>query len=564
MKRLGGHRSHKTGTRLGVLALIAVLALSFLIHAEAARAERLAAPQAAPALAPRLLPITVAQPAQPAAHPPTDAACRSCHGDSDAAVVFPSGETLPVEVDLAGFDASVHGADTGVFIGCSGCHAPSRYQFPHPSIEAANLREFALTQSEACLRCHTPHLTAHPGPEGSGGFDPALSESGMAVACTDCHSAHHVQTAEAWHMPAATTVCADCHTNVGIDLTDPGALSQNVEAGLFAQKQINNDFCMGCHGPPDRAMTFPNGDIVSISIDGESLHASVHGLGNSWQALDCTDCHQNYTYPHPPLQAATARDYTIQQTELCARCHETQHEGQMSSAHAQALADGNKDAATCVDCHSAHDTPVPNEPRSRISQTCRQCHSTIFDEYAESVHGAALLAEDNPDVPTCIECHGVHNVGDPTTALFRNRSPELCAGCHADEELMSHYDISTDVFETYVDDFHGTTVTIFQSNDPNTPTNKAVCYDCHGVHDIHRVDDPDAGIKANLLETCHRCHPGATANFSDSWTGHHRPSLRDNPLMLLITIFYATVIPTTVVFLSFLVGSDIYRQMRGR
>lgn len=107
LKRLGGHRSHKTGTRLGVLALIAVLALSFLIHAEAARAERLAAPQAAPALAPRLLPITVAQPAQPAAHPPTDAACRSCHGDSDAAVVFPSGETLPVEVDLAGFDASL-------------------------------------------------------------------------------------------------------------------------------------------------------------------------------------------------------------------------------------------------------------------------------------------------------------------------------------------------------------------------------------------------------------------------------------------------------------------------
>ena len=42
-------------------------------------------------------------------------------------------------------------------------------------------------------------------------------------------------------------------------------------------------------------------------------------------------------------------------------------------------------------------------------------------------------------------------------------SPELCASCHADEELMAPYDISTDVFETYVDDFHGTTVILQRS-----------------------------------------------------------------------------------------------------
>ncbi len=57
---------------------------------------------------------------------------------------------------------------------------------------------------------------------------------------------------------------------------------------------------------------------------------------------------------------------------------------------------------------------------------------------------------------------------------------------------------------------------------------------------------------------------GATANFSNSWTGHHNPSLRDNPLMFLVMIFYAMVIPGTVLFLSFLVGTDIYRQVRGR
>ena len=563
------------------LALIAVLiAAAALLRVETTRAEPSAAPltAAAPSMAAAssttaayALPIALAaaqdEPAaqaQPAAHPAGNTSCRSCHGDTDATVTFPSGEVLPVEVDLPAFDASVHGVNNGVFIGCTGCHAPASYQFPHPPPEGEDLRAYTMLQSETCVNCHDPHLTAHPGPEWSGGYDPALSESGLSVVCTDCHASHTVHTAEAWHTPAATTVCADCHANAGVALTDTTTLTQHVDFGLFAQRQLNNDFCMGCHGPPNQTMTFPNGDEVSITIDGEALHASVHGADNSWQALACTDCHENFDYPHPPLQAESAREYTIQQSELCGRCHQPQHEGQMDSVHSAALAEGNMDAATCVDCHTAHETPPPADPRSRISQTCRQCHSTIFDEYAQSVHGASLLEDDNPDVPTCVECHGVHSVGDPTTALFRNRSPELCASCHADAELMAPYDISTDVFDTYVDDFHGTTVTIFQSTDPNTPTNKAVCYDCHGVHDIHRPDDPDSGIKANLLETCQRCHPSATANFSDSWTGHHRPSLRNNPLMLLITIFYAMVIPGTVAFLGFLVGTDVYRQMRGR
>ncbi len=544
-----------------VFALVATVVL--LARPQVAQAER-ALPL--PADVTVLLPAASApaQTAQPTPHPVTDFACRSCHGDTDAVVTFESGETLPVEVDLPTFDASVHGPSTGSLIGCTGCHSGDRYQFPHPPPEAAGLREYTILQSENCINCHAPHLTAHPGPEWSGGFDPALSESGMSVVCADCHGDHHVQPVEAWHAPAATTVCADCHVAAGVNLTDPGALSQHIEFGLLGQKQLNNDFCMGCHGPPDRTMTFPNGDTISISIDGDQFHASVHGFDNSWQALNCTDCHENYDYPHPPLQAESARIYTVQQSELCARCHETEHEGQMSSSHAEALAEGNLNAATCVDCHGAHYTPIPDEPRSRISQTCRQCHSTIFDQYAESVHGAALLETDNPDVPTCIECHGVHAINDPTTALFRNRSPELCAACHADEALMAPYGISTDVFDTYVDDFHGTTVAIFQSDDPNHPTDKAVCFDCHGVHDIRRADDPNSGIKENLLETCHQCHPSATANFSDSWTGHHRPSLQDNPLMFLITIFYAMVIPGTVVFLTFLVGTDIYRQMRGR
>jgi hypothetical protein len=129
---------------------------------------------------------------------------------------------------------------------------------------------------------------------------------------------------------------------------------------------------------------------------------------------------------------------------------------------------------------------------------------------------------------------------------------------------MAEYDISTDVFDTYVADFHGTTVTLFEHQDPNAETNKAVCYDCHGVHAIKSPEDPEAGIKANLLETCQQCHPDATTNFPDSWTSHFKPSLQNNPLVFLVDLFYKIVIPATVGFFSFMVATDIYRRVRLR
>ena len=77
-------------------------------------------------------------------------------------------------------------------------------------------------------------------------------------------------------------------------------------------------------------------------------------------------------------------------------------------------------------------------------------------------------------VSYCIDCHGVHNINDPTTAAARARSPELCAKCHADKDLMESYGISTDVFDTYISDFHGTTVVLFEKTAPDQETNKPV------------------------------------------------------------------------------------------
>src|SRR3972149_1298656 len=182
-------------------------------------------------------------------------------------------------------------------------------------------------------------------------------------------------------------------------------------------------------------------------------------------------------------------------------------------------------AATSPPCPGAHPVTSLEGARPEIARPCSPCHSKIYASYAQSVHGAAL-AEDNPDVPTCIDCHGVHDIASATTASFRRGSVLLCAKCHAEKKLMDKYDISSDVLKTYLDDFHGKTVGFYQDQSSEVWPDVAVCSDCHGVHDIKPADDPGSSVvKANLVKTCRRCHEDATTNFPSAWLSHSEPPM---------------------------------------
>lgn len=481
---------------------------------------------------------------------PSDLSCRLCHGETERELTLPSGETLPVQVNLAALGASAHGHSAETPLVCTDCHRPAAdYRFPHAPVEAVDLDAYRLERSLSCEQCHTPHLTSHPGPE-----------SDNPVLCVDCHTGHEVVTTSVWQAGEATTTCLACH-----EPEDRGRLTGLIQAGMFAPK-VDDVYCLACHTQPDLTMTFPNGDVLSLTIDPDAYYHSVHGEGNEWATLACADCHGEYTYPHEPVAAGSAREYALEKYPVCATCHEQNYDMTLDAVHGEALLAGNYEAATCTDCHGAHDTPPPGEPRGRISLTCQECHGEAFEAYAGSVHGVAVLSDDSPDAPTCVDCHGVHDITDPHDVRFRLRSPELCAQCHLDEEMMGRYDVSTEVYETYVADFHGTTVTLFDHDDPTIAVNVAVCADCHGFHDIMSVSHPEAGlaIRENLLITCQECHPDATANFSDAWTSHHRPSLEHNVLVFLVITFYQIFIPLVLGFLSFLVLTDIYRRIRTR
>lgn len=323
--------------------------------------------------------------------------------------------------------------------------------------------------------------------------------------------------------------------------------------------------CLRCHAESDATTTFGNGESRSVDVHVEGFDESVHGMSNESAGLSCYDCHGEYPYPHDGGPWETAREFRFELNESCERCHSHQAELQTDSTHALALAEGNQNAAVCVDCHGYHEVSEPDVPRSKISQTCGSCHTDIFAQYAGSVHGEALLEESNPDVPTCVSCHGVHNIEDPTTNLFRLRSPQICAQCHADDELMEEYGISTAVFETYVADFHGTTVTLFANQAPDAEVNKAVCYDCHGVHNILSADNPESTVVAeNLVETCRNCHPDASPNFAESWTKHYEPDPEKFPLVYFVDLFYKLFIPGILGFFAVVLIPDAIRRFVNR
>jgi cytochrome c553 len=308
-------------------------------------------------------------------------------------------------------------------------------------------------------------------------------------------------------------------------------------------QRFDNAYCLSCHSAEGMETSLPSGDILNLTVDPQEWAMSVHGE----YEIPCALCHTDITpFPHEPIAEPDLRSYKIAKNVACADCHEEQATAAADNVHATALAAGNLEAAVCTDCHGAHNTSSP-EPRSpEIPLTCRTCHSEIYDVYLESVHGQALV-DGNPDVPTCTDCHGVHDIEGPSLPEFHLFSPDICAECHADDDLMDRYDISTNVFESYVADFHGTTVVLFEALAPGQETNKAVCVDCHGIHNMQSADNPDSPtFTENLLGTCQRCHPNATENFPSAWLSHYEPKFGTATLVWAVTWFYRIVIPLLI------------------
>jgi len=317
--------------------------------------------------------------------------------------------------------------------------------------------------------------------------------------------------------------------------------------------------CLSCHGDKSMSVTLPSGETRPLFVDVDTFRKSVHG-----NKLSCTDCHQDMmSVPHEARPFKTLRDFTLAYYEQCKRCHFANYTKTLDSVHFKALERRDRMAPTCVDCHGAHDIAASHKPKASLSQTCARCHQGVFEVYAKSVHGRFL--EQTDDVPGCTDCHKSHDVAGPRDTNWQKRTPELCSSCHANKSLMDKYGISTAVSNTYVADFHGMTASLQGSGTPRETSVVALCTDCHGVHDIAKVNEPGSRVlRANLVKTCARCHEGASDNFPAAWMSHYEPTWEKAPLVYGVQLFYDILIPFMVAGLLLQILLHFWRMVVNR
>jgi hypothetical protein len=206
----------------------------------------------------------------------------------------------------------------------------------------------------------------------------------------------------------------------------------------------------------------------------------------------------------------------------------------------------------------------PPQPEVSLEEWAAR-YPNEYRDWEDSVHGAAYLAGD-PDAPGCTSCHGDPASGEIQTAAFRLEIPSRCASCHADEAVMSRHDLPSDTYATYIaDDYHGKTVAYSASSDPTLWRYEAVCSDCHRSHAVYGPNNLKSSVaEANLLDTCQKCHLGATPNFVDFASGHFRWSRMGAPLVHYVSLAYKILIPLVIGLMLAYIALDVYHRLRTR
>jgi cytochrome b subunit of formate dehydrogenase len=432
-----------------------------------------------------------------------------------------------------------------------------------------------------------------------------------------------------------------CFLVVVLSVTWLGVAVSHVAAVEISPKEIQNRRCLQCHSqsrlatlsPTDRAAMVAPGTQPStrptrpgIFVTAESLKASVHAN------LSCVDCHADagklphaqdlaaascmascHTKPvsdftqgahatalakhdprapscvtchgaHEILKAddRASKTHPLNVIKTCAECHEkfvsspNGHNGKhlvvnyLDSVHGKAVAKGGMAiAATCAGCHGAHKVLPAKDAassvnRSNLAETCGRCHTGVTETFAASVHGQ-LVARGAKQPPVCSDCHTSHSITRTDTPAFKLDIVNECGTCHdkpraaKDGSAGSH----ASLYETYRRSYHGQ-VTALGS------TRGARCSDCHGAHDVKKIDDPTSRMHAaNRVEACAKCHSNATASFV-KFEAHadHRDRHR-YPVLYGVWIYFVIVMSSAFGFFGlhsvlWFFRSMVERVKRGR
>ena len=480
-----------------------------------------------------------------------DGPCLMCHGpDGGAALradltrrgVTPDKMEAAAQrlaVDLSGYQKTPH----DLRVSCTGCHQPESSQegAPHD----------AEVEVTACVDCHDEVEDAH---------DESVHAKESCAACHTSHAVAGVKSPRDPVFPAnQAQTCGGCHKDQAHEI--PGSIHD---------KLTQEKGCGACHGPAHAltAESTARGSCVTChQSESNGMLESVHVAAGPENAegvrttLDCATCHGDR--PHAVVSASDARSpvFPDHQLDTCGQCHDGGLKSYRQSVHGHGLLEsGLLVTAVCSSCHGAHGIYPADDKRSllhrtRVAETCGQCHRFLEERLRQSVHGA-LNGETESATPArggltlhkpgCTDCHQGHDLPKPGSGRFRLHLQDRCGNCHID--LSKSYSLS----------MHGELTELGYGP-------AAKCSDCHGAHDILPASEAASHLsEANKRETCRACHQHANEGFL-SFDPHadHR-NLEEQPLlfvaymgmeMLLFSVFIFFGIHTLLWFIRGLINT---------
>ena len=511
--------------------------------------------------------------------------CRECHGEPDM-WDMETPEEARLLVDFDSYRQSIHGE-----FSCTDCHADIE-EVPHDD----------RLEKVDCSLCHDEVTEIYAG---SMHGLAAQKDDPDAPSCSDCHGIHNIlpssnPESRTSHQHLAET-CIQCHQDQILIEQHELPNAEKIERYLNSVHGVANiskpgskaATCNDCHGSHDvRASDSPEAQVSRQNVVKtcgkchsdvltdyyQSAHGNLAKAGNP-DAPVCTDCHGEHQIQNPDNPESTVSRYRIATT--CAKCHENQKiirkynisiaspsTFYQESVHGKALLSGkNDEAAACQDCHGHHLILGGEDPRStvnrqNISKTCGTCHQheDIRIAYEQSVHGMALSIGVK-EAPSCTDCHGEHTILshlNPDSPVYSLRlAKEVCGRCHDSLVLNRKYGLPAEKVSTYFESYHGLASRLGD-------TTVANCASCHGVHDILPSSNPNSSIHPDhLLETCGKCHPGASQAFVSGLV-HVSAKSGDHKIHALVRAIYLSMIILLIGGMlahNFLI---VYREIRDK
>ena len=252
--------------------------------------------------------------------------------------------------------------------------------------------------------------------------------------------------------------CADCHGGDPSATTIDAAMSP--EAGYIGApaKADIPALCASCHADVSqmRQYDLPTDQYAKYK---ESIHGTKLAEGDT-NVATCYDCHGGHQVLKANDPASTV--YMANVPQMCANCHAdtnlmapyhiptNQYDLYRQSVHGIALLE-NQDfrAPNCATCHGTHGAAPPGF--EEVANVCGSCHSATQDYYLTSGHSGG-----GDDAPKCVTCHGRYDVGKPSEAMFQGVEPRHCGSCHAPDTpegqvAQSMYDSIDTAAQAYAD-----------------------------------------------------------------------------------------------------------------